>query len=57
MNHNFLSENFDRENYRATIRMLVKRMASELGKAEGYAYAETFRVERAGGLARIVEEE
>lgn len=43
----------DRENYRTTAEVLVKRMGAELGKAEGYAYAETFRVERAGGLARI----
>jgi len=44
----------DRNNYRPTLEMIVKMMCSELAKGEDYQYAETFRIERAGGLAGMV---
>ena len=44
----------DRDNYRPTLEMIVKMMCSELAKGEDYQYAETFRIERAGGLAGMV---
>jgi len=44
----------DRNNYRPTLEMIIKMMCSELAKDEDYQYAETFRIERAGGLAGMV---
>lgn len=52
-----LLEQLDRDNYRPVIDAMIKRWAAKVGKKQGYAYAETFRIERAGGLPAEVEQE
>jgi LmbE family N-acetylglucosaminyl deacetylase len=39
----------DRNNYRGVLDIMIKSMASNVGKKAGCAYGEEFRLERAGG--------
>jgi LmbE family N-acetylglucosaminyl deacetylase len=47
-------ENLDPHDYREVIAEQVKAIARAVGRAPGYAYAESFRRERFGGVERIV---
>jgi LmbE family N-acetylglucosaminyl deacetylase len=44
-----LSAGLDRNNYQGLLTLMVKAWFGEVGKKHGFAFAEEFRVERAGG--------